>query len=303
MSHPESDRLDEAMTARFGAAGLRRFGVDAAAGDPVAPEAEALSRIAALTLPLQVGPYFRTAAGEPAALREYAVETSKSLRSADHLSWTRLGSDSAYQLVADPDGRIQAMLLGYSEPLRFVSSSPEEFAAALLDLDGLLSFLGATDSPQAAQAAFEDFQRRLQEADPAAFVDRESWWPLVLDDLRDTAGVENFAAFEVVDGSGQKKILTASGAIALHPEERLWASLKGAGVAPEQVTGIHTDLQPCFLPGHYCSMWLAVRFPQAKLTHSFPYGETAASRGEGISRLRAAAAQQSQSQSQSLGPA
>ncbi|TDU03059.1 SUKH-4 immunity protein of toxin-antitoxin system [Streptomyces sp. 846.5] len=218
MSHPEGARLDEAMAAWFGDGGLRRFGADAAVSDPAAPEAAALSRIAALTLPLQAGPYFRTAASEPAALREYAVATSKSLRSAEYLSWSRLGSDRAYELVADPDGRVQAMLLGYSEPLRFVSSSPEEFAAALLALDVLLDLLGATDSPEAAQAAFEDFQRQLQEADPAAFVDRESWWPLVLDDLRDTAGTENFAAFEIVDESGQKKIFTASGAIALHPE-------------------------------------------------------------------------------------
>ncbi|WP_042399292.1 nucleic acid/nucleotide deaminase domain-containing protein [Streptacidiphilus carbonis] len=285
--------LDPALVSRFGEAGLRRFGADPAAGDPAAPEAAVLAGIAELALPVEVGPYFRTAGSEPSALREYAVAVSRSLTSADQLSWARLGSDRAYEIVVDAGGRVLAMLLGYREPLRFVSSAPEEFAAALLGLDDLLGTIGATEDPEVAQAAFETFRRRLQESDPAAFADRESWWPLVLDDVRDTAGVENFAAFEIVDENGKKKIFTASGAVSLHPEERLWSSLEGAGVAPEQVTGIHTDLEPCFLPGHYCSMWLAQRFPQARLTHSYPYGETAASRGEGIDRLRAAAAQQS----------
>ncbi len=294
MSRPGAIPPDGTVATRFGNEGVRRFGTDAASADQAAPEAAALDRIAALTLPLQVGPYFRTAEGEPASLRGYAVATSKSLTSADYLTWSRLGSDSAFEIVASPGGRVHAMLLGYSEPLRFVSSGPEEFAAALLGLDVLLEELGATESLDHAQSLFHEFRRQLQDADPQAFADRESWWPLVLDDLRDTASVENFAAFEVVDATGQKKIFTSAGAIALHPEERLWASLQSAGIGAEQVTGIHTDLAPCFLPGHYCSMWLASAFPAARLTHSFPYGETAESRAEGIGRLRAEAARPAQ---------
>ncbi len=41
-------------------------------------------------------------------------------------------------------------------------------------------------------------------------------------------------------------------------------------------------------------MWLASAFPAARLTHSFPYGETAESRAEGIDRLRAEAARPAQ---------
>lgn len=284
MTHPT-----DALTDRFGEDGLRRFGSEAVGVDPAAPEAAALARIAELALPRQVGPYFHTLDEEPAALREYAVVTEQSLADAAYFGWSRLGSDRAYDLVADPEGRVHAMLLDYDEPLRFVSSSPEEFADALLGLDRLLGVLGDSDSPVAAEAAFRDLQRQLQQADPAAFADRESWWPLVLDDIRDTSGVENYAAFEITEANGEKKIFTSAGAVALHPEERLWAALEGAGVEPEQVTGIHVDLEACCLPGHYCSMWLAMTFPEAALTHSFDYGETADSRARGIAALRAAA--------------
>jgi hypothetical protein len=284
----------EALVDRFGEAGLRRFGEAAAAADPAAPEAAVLARIADLALPLQVGPYFHTLLDEPASLREYAVEADESVSDAEYLAWARLGSDRAYDLVVSPDGQVLAMLLGYDEPLRYVSSSPEELAQALLGLDVLLDTIGAADDPETAEAAFFAFERQLQESDPAAFADRESWWPLVLDDIRDTSSVENYAAFEITDAAGEKKIFTGAGAICLHPEERLWAALEGAGIPPEQVTGIHTDLEACYLPGHYCSMWLATAFPEAKLTHSFSYGETAASRGEGIEQLRAAMAQRDQ---------
>lgn len=285
MSHPT-----DALAARFGEGGLRRFGGDAAATDPAAPEAAALARIAALALPLQVGPYFRTGADEPPSVRGYAVQTEQSVSDAEYFGWSRLGSDRGYEIVATPEGGVHALLLDYDEPLRFVNSAPEEFASGLLGLDVLLGFLGDTDSPAEAEAAFQSFERQLQQADPVAFADRESWWPQVLDDLRDTSGVENYAAFEVLDEHGEKKIFTSSGDIALHPEERLWTALQGAGVRPEQVRGVHTDLQACYLPGHYCTMWLAGTFPDAVFTHSYDYGETAASRSEGIAALRAATA-------------
>lgn len=45
--------------------------------------------------------------------------------------------------------------------------------------------------------------------------------------------------------------------------------------------GVHTELQPCFLPGDHCAMRLT-QFTEAEFTHSFDYGETAVSREEGI---------------------
>jgi hypothetical protein len=147
------------------------------------------------------------------------------------------------------------------------------------------------DSPQDASAAYAELERSLRAIDPQAFEGRENWWPLVLDDIRDTASTEWFTAFEIVDDRGEKQILTQAGGSAVHPEERLWARLRAAGVRPEQVLRIHTELEACFMPGHYCAMWLGQVFPDAQLTHNLPYGETAESRAEGIRQLREAADQ------------
>lgn len=154
--------------------------------------------------------------------------------------------------------------------------------------------LGSTDDPDQAAAAFGRCEERLKSLDPQAFADVESWWPLVLEDVRTTASVESRAAFEIVDDSGEKKIFTSAGAICLHPEERLWRSLAGAGIQPEQVIRVYTELEACAMPGHYCSMWLALSFPNAAVTHSFPYGETAASRADGIRQWRVATADRAQ---------
>ncbi|MEU9131662.1 nucleic acid/nucleotide deaminase domain-containing protein [Kitasatospora sp. NPDC048540] len=280
MTTPSSPLVD-----RFGEDGVRRFG--SASAGTVGTDAPALARVAALALPLQVGPYFHTIEGEPVPLHEYAEDIDQPL-DAEHANWARLGSDRAYDLVTAPDGRVQALLIGYDEPLRFVNSSPEALADGLLGLDLLLDTISSTDDPQLASTAFSTFEERLRQADPQAFADRESWWPLVLDDIRDTASTESYASFEIVNDEGEKEIVTSSGAICLHPEERLWSSLEAAGVQPEQVTRIHTELEACSMPGHYCSMWLALMFPDATLTHNFPYGESAASRQEGIRQLLAA---------------
>ncbi len=271
---------------RFGEAGVRCFATGPV--DPALPEAAALARLGGVVTPQQVGPYFHTLPDEPVALREYAGSVGRQLGGAPQAGWARLGSDRAYELCVTPEGEVWAFLLRYDEPLRFVSSTPEAFAEALLQLDLALDAIGATDDPGRAAAVFESLEQQLRQADGRAFADRESWWPLVLDDIRDTAGAESFAAFEFTAQDGERKILTASGGICVHPEERLWSSLSASGVQPEQVTRIHTDLEACYLPGHYCSMWLGLEFPEARLTHSFPYGESAASRADGLRRMREA---------------
>lgn len=261
--------LGERLHGRFGPAGLRRAD--------------------AFLLPLQVGPYFRTDPADPLALGEYAASAGRRLRQPECEGWTRLGDDRGYEICADAGRAVRAVLLGYDEPSRFVSSSPESFAEGLLDLDLALGSIAAADEPAEASAVFRRLEERLLAADAEAFADRENWWPLVLDDIRDTASAQWYAAMEVVDATGEKKIFTQASGISLHPEERLWSSLQAAGVRPEQVTRIHTDLEACFMPGHYCSMWLGQVFPDAGLTHEFPYGETAASRAEGLRRLRESA--------------
>ncbi|MGX4733534.1 nucleic acid/nucleotide deaminase domain-containing protein [Kitasatospora griseola] len=274
-----SDRI----AARFGQAGVRRF---EAATSPVLPEAAALARIDGLVLPLRVKPYFHTLLDEPAALREYADSTGTELDDAVQLSWARLGSDRAFDLCVTPDGDVRGVLIGYDEPERFVSSAAEVFAEGLLRLDLLLETIAGTDDPDEAFAAFEETEQALRAADPESFADSENWWPLVLEDIRTTAGVEAFATFEFLTPAGEKQLVTKSGAICVHPEERTWSAMYAAGIEPEQVTRIHTELQACFLPGHYCALWLELMFPDAVLTHNAPYGDTAADRAEGIRRLR-----------------
>jgi hypothetical protein len=248
-------------------------------------------RLAGISVPRQVGPYFVTGDQDPVPLGEFAAANGLRVARAECARWARLGGDGGYELCADGGGAVRAVLLDFEEDDRFVNSSPESFAAGLADLGEALRVIVSTDRPRTASSAYERLAERLRERDPAAFAEPESWWALVLDDIRDTASVENYAAFEYLDPADGKRIVTRSGAIALHPEERLWAALQAAGVEPEQVQRVHTDLEPCFMPGHYCSMWLAQVFPDAQMTHSFPYGESAGSRAEGVRRLRESADQ------------
>ena len=73
-----------------------------------------------------------------------------------------------------------------------------------------------------------------------------------------------------------------------HAERLIALELESMGVAPSQVSRIYSELQPCSVPGGYCGNFIAQKFPQATVTYSFPYGETKASRAEGIGALKAA---------------
>lgn len=53
-----------------------------------------------------------------------------------------------------------------------------------------------------------------------------------LDDIRDTATADGYAALEYAGADGQKQTVTHAGSIGLHPEERLWSALHGSGVDP-----------------------------------------------------------------------
>ncbi len=245
--------------------------------------------VGGVTVPWQVGPYFVTRATEPATLAGVAAVSGRRVTRPGSGTWTRFGSDGAFELCAGEDGVVRAVLLDYDEPERYVNASAEAFAACLRELDAALRLILTTDRPQAASEAFGTLSQRLGGVDPSAFADRENWWPRVLDDIRDTASAEWYAAFEIVDARGNKQVVTRSGAIAEHPEERLWQALRASGVTPEQVLRVHTDLEPCFMPGHYCSMWLAEVLPDADMTHVYSYGETAASRAEGLRAMREAA--------------
>ncbi|MDI5972316.1 nucleic acid/nucleotide deaminase domain-containing protein [Streptomyces sp. SL13] len=253
-------------------------------------DAENERLVGGIGVPRRVGPYFSTEDADPATLAGYAAVNGRKVAGPGSGTWTRFGTDGGFELCAQPGGPVLAVLLDYEEPERFVNTSAAAFASCLRELHAALRSLLTTDRPRGASQAFDALSERLRAVDPAAFADRERWWPRVLDDLRDTASVECYAAFEIVDARGDKQILTRSGGIAEHPEERLWQALRAAGVPPERVLRVHTDLEPCFMPGHYCSMWLAEVLPHAEMTHVYPYGETAESRADGLRRMEQAAA-------------
>jgi Xanthomonas XOO_2897-like deaminase/SUKH-4 immunity protein len=272
--------------------GVRRFRQEIA-GDASGPP-PSVSRLAEVAVPRQVGPYFVTDADDALLLAQYAETVRRRVVQESCADWARLGSDRGFEICADHEGVVRAVLLDWNEELRFVNATPQMFAESLAALDRALALILGTEAPQEAAAAYAELEQRLRAIDPRAFEGREHWWPLVLDDIRDTASAEWFTAFEIVDDQGEKQIVTQAGDIGVHPEERLWARLRAAGVLPEQVLRIHTELEACFMPGHYCSLWLGQVFPEAQLTHNFPYGETAESRAEGIRLLREAATEQAQ---------
>jgi hypothetical protein len=266
---------------------IRRFGPEVA-GDASA----SVRRLAQVAVPVQVGPYFVTAHDDAVPLEAFAQSVGRTVVLDECRQWARLGSDRGFELCADHEGVVRAVLLDWTEESRFVNATAEAFAQSLAALDQALAAILGTDEPQAAAAAYAELEQRLRALDARAFEEREHWWPLVLDDIRDTASAEWFTAFEILNDQGEKQIVTQAGDIGVHPEERLWARLRAAGVEPEQVLRVHTELEACFMPGHYCSLWLGQTFPEAQLTHNFPYGETAESRAEGIRLLSEAAEQQ-----------
>ena len=67
-----------------------------------------------------------------------------------------------------------------------------------------------------------------------------------------------------------------------HAERLIAQDLARMGVDPSQVTRIYSELQPCSLPGAYCSDFIARTFTNAAVTYSFEYGTTQASRDAGM---------------------
>lgn len=60
---------------------------------------------------------------------------------------------------------------------------------------------------------------------------------------------------EAAQGEGQ--IVTASGALCAHPDEKLWSDLRAGGLTASRVRKVHTELEACLTPGHYRSLWMA----------------------------------------------
>ncbi|MET7621301.1 nucleic acid/nucleotide deaminase domain-containing protein [Streptomyces sp. NPDC005408] len=281
MSTPSFDPA----SVHFGTDGMRRLHPRSASGVRL-PDA-ARTALEQVGVPLQVNPYF-TAAGENDALLLGIYTSHRELPrpAAAQEHWLRIGTDELAQLCVRPDGAVEAVILEGGEDDLFVSTDVTAFNASLAVLDRLLPVIAASSGLAEAAATFRDLNDELRRIDVGAFEERDAWWPRVLDDVRHTLNFPFSAAFEYVDGAGNKQIVTeATGPGRLHPEELIWQRLSGEGVAPEQVRRVYCELQACMMPGHYCALWMQRTFPHAEFTHSFDYGSDADSRETGLKEL------------------
>ncbi|MDN5380530.1 MULTISPECIES: SUKH-4 family immunity protein [Streptomyces] len=286
-----TEHVPDPSAAHFGPDGMRRFTPAGAEGVRL-PDA-ARTALAETGVPLHVTPYF-TAAGDTDALPLGVFAGHRGRRPpAGTEDWLRIGTDRLAHLCVRPDGAVQAVFLEQEADDMFVSSDVPAFNASLAALDRRMPVIAASTSLAVAAAAFRELNAELRRIDAAAFAERESWWPRVLDDVRHTFNFPFSSAFEYVDDTGAKQVVTdATGPGRAHPEELLWQRLRARGVAPEQVRRVHCELEPCMMPGHYCAVWLQATFPHAEFTHSFDYGTTAGSREEGFKQLLTHAARQ-----------
>ena len=101
------------------------------------------------------------------------------------------------------------------------------------------------------------------------------------------SSARNVAVIEYQGENGLATIVRASERGVGHAE-RLAAAELMQSVDATAVTRIYSELQPCDLPGGYCSSFIAATFPQAEVTYSFEYGATVESRRFGLTSLQAA---------------
>lgn len=276
--------LARELSARFGPQGVRRFDGAELGGLGVDDRTGAL--LCHLGLPLQVGQYFRASAyGDPVALGAYTRADGIDVGPAMG-SLPRLGGDGGAQLFVAPDRTVHSLLAGIDDAPRLVSSSPEAFLACLLTLhDHLPRLAQRGELPQVA-GVYKELRTRLLQLDERAVTTPEAWWTLVLEDIRHAMSCSYSAAVKFLDRSGSPAILTTEVSVAgQHPEERLYQQLSGSGIPLSQVTEVYCELQPCLMPGHYCSLWLGRAFPNAAFTHSFDFQGDEAQRQESVVAL------------------
>ncbi|MFB7948479.1 SUKH-4 family immunity protein, partial [Kitasatospora phosalacinea] len=70
-----------------------------------------------------------------------------------------------------------------------------------------------------------------------------------------------------------------------HPEWKALQELRRLGVPADQVLEVHTDLELCDLPGGYCARMVRASWPNARISHTAPYGRDAAARQAGMNVL------------------
>ncbi|GGU73519.1 hypothetical protein GCM10010211_44350 [Streptomyces albospinus] len=275
MTTPASGRRGGSPTRRWDSARLEDLAVP-----PPLRELLAVSG-----LPETVGPYFR-AAPEPLPLTRYATEAGLPQPLGELRELCYLGDDSGTQICCAPEGEVVSASCAGTYPTRLVNTTARAWLAALAELGLLLEDLASDPVGRAAMAAVAAFRERLTALDPEAMADEEHWWPLVTDDLRLTASVDSSGICEFRTATGATR--TVSGYTVPgqgHALRRLGGELLERGIAAQQITRAHADLEPCALPGCYCAAWLATAFPAAEVTYSFGYGPGAEDREAGIEEL------------------
>ncbi|MFF5255785.1 SUKH-4 family immunity protein [Streptomyces leeuwenhoekii] len=99
-------------------------------------------------------------------------------------------------------------------------------------------------------------------------------------------GYQAVLRYRAQDGSEQQLIRRSAPGMP-HPEWQIFHELRAMNVPPDQVLELHTELEPCELPGAYCARMIREQWPQARLASIAPYGTDHASRQQGMRQLLA----------------
>ncbi|QDY77160.1 SUKH-4 family immunity protein [Streptomyces qinzhouensis] len=97
-------------------------------------------------------------------------------------------------------------------------------------------------------------------------------------------GYQAVLRYRAPDGS-EAQIIRRSAPGTPHPEWQILHELRAMNVPPNQVLGLHTELESCELPGGYCGRMIRETWPQARITSIAPYGRDHAGRQDGIRQL------------------
>ncbi|MFJ1752060.1 SUKH-4 family immunity protein [Kitasatospora sp. NPDC088134] len=90
--------------------------------------------------------------------------------------------------------------------------------------------------------------------------------------------------YRAPDGSERSLVMTSEPGTP-HPEWKALQELRRLGVPPDQVLEVHTDLELCDLPAGYCARMVKASWPNARISHTAPYGRDTAARQAGMAVL------------------